>query len=212
MTKAPPPPLFGVWRSRVMAALGSLLNLLILNLVFLIACVPLVTVPIAVNAAWTALDRWRRDGEDRVVVEFVRAIRSSSPFITTLLVGVPILVTAVAVEEVHYFVGGDNLAARVCFGLGLAALVVAVTGLGYVFLLVARKPSVPASVLWSTAIRLAVRNLFVTGPLFVTQLLVAALVAWADPSLVLIGLPVGLFYLMRLTAQLGLHRAQVAVW
>ena len=76
MTKAAEnPPLLGIFRSRVMAALSSLFNLLMLNLVFLVVCLPVVTVPIAVNGAWTALDRWRAGGEDRVAREFLIAIR-----------------------------------------------------------------------------------------------------------------------------------------
>ena len=209
MTKpAGRPPLLGMFRSRIMAALSSLFNLLVLNLAFLVVSLPLVTVPIAVNAAWTALDRWRAGGEDRVVREFLIAIRSSPLLPTTLLVGVPLAVTAVTVEEVHYFIGGDSLGARVCFGLGLAAFVVALTSLGYILLLVARRSPGHASEIWSLSIRLAVRNLVVTGPLFLVEIVVAALLALLDPPLLLIGLPVALFWLMRLTAQFGLRRAE----
>ncbi len=165
MTKAAVnPPLLGIFRSRVMAALGSLFNLLVLNLVFLVVSLPLVTLPLAVNAAWTALDRWRAGGEDRVVREFLLALRSSPVPRTTLLVGVPLAVTALTVEEVHYFIRADGLGARICFGFGLAAFVVALTSLGYILLVVARRFPGDASEIWSLGIRLAVRNLFVTGP------------------------------------------------
>jgi hypothetical protein len=202
------PPLLGIFRSRVMAALSSLFNLLVLNLVFLVVSLPLVTVPIAVNGAWTALDRWRAGGEDRVVREFLIAIRSSPVLRTTLLVGVPLVVTALTVEEVHYFIRGDSLGARICFGFGLAAFVIALTSLGYILLLVARGFQGQPSEIWSLGIRLAVRNLFVTGPLFIVEIGVAALLALLNPSLLLIGLPVALFWMMRLTAQFGLRRAQ----
>jgi hypothetical protein len=114
---------------------------------------------------------------------------------------------AVTVEEVHYFVRGDSLGDRVCFGLGLAAFVIALTSLGYILLLVARGAQGQASEIWSLGIRLAVRNLVVTGPLFLVEMVVAALLALLDPPLLLIGLPVALFWLMRLTAQFGLRRA-----
>jgi hypothetical protein len=208
MTKAAAPPLLGIFRSRVMAALSSLFNLLMLNLVFLVVSLPLVTLPMAVNAAWTALDRWRAGGEDRVVREFLIAIRSSPVLRTTLLVGVPLAVTALTVEEVHYFIRGDSLGARICFGFGLAAFVIALTSLGYILLLVARRFQGQASEIWSLGIRLAVRNLFVTGPLFIVEIVVAALLALLDPPLLLIGLPVALFWTMRLTAQFGLRRAE----
>jgi hypothetical protein len=209
MTKAAEnPPLLGIFRSRVMAALSSLFNLLMLNLVFLVVCLPVVTVPIAVNGAWTALDRWRAGGEDRVAREFLIAIRSGPVLRTTLLVGVPLAVTALTVEEVHYFIRGDSLGARICFGLGLAAFVIALTSVGYILLFVARRFQGQAGEIWSLAIRLAVRNLFVTGPLFLVEIVVAALLALLDPPLLIIGLPVALFWMMRLTAQFGLRRAE----
>jgi hypothetical protein len=190
------------------AALAWIFNLLVLNLALLLASLPVVTVPVATNAAWTALDRWRSGGEDRVVREFVSALRSGQPLRTTLLVGVPLAVTAISVEEVHYFLRGGGLMARACFGLGLAALVVSLTALGYVLLLVARSPSPAPGALWSLCIRLAVRNLFVTGPLFLIEIVGAALLALADPALVLIGLPITLVCVMRATAQYGFRRAE----
>lgn len=193
-----------------MAALAWIFNMLVLNLALLVASLPVVTMPVAAKAAWTALDRWRSGGEDRVVREFVTALRSGQPLRTTVLVGVPLAMAAVSVEEVHYFLRGSDLMARTCFGLGLAALVVTVTALGYVLLLVARSPWPSAGALWSLCIRLAVRNLFVTGPLFVIEIAGAAFLALADPALLLIGLPVALVYAMRATAQYGLHRAEKA--
>ena len=197
----------GIFRSRIMVALGSLFNFLLLNLALLITSLPVVTLPLAVVATWTALDRWRCDGEDRVVREFLRAFRSSSTVTTTLLVGVPLALTAVAAEEVHYFAHGGGVVARVCFGLGLSALSVALSALGYVFLLVARHPSALPSSVWSLCIRLALRNILVTGPPFLIEIVGATLLALLNPALLLIGLPLGLFCLMRLTAQFGVRRA-----
>jgi hypothetical protein len=117
-------------------------------------------------------------------------------------------VTALTVEEVHYFIRGDSLGARICFGLGLAAFVIALTSVGYILLFVARRFQGQAGEIWSLAIRLAVRNLFVTGPLFLVEIVVAALLALLDPPLLIIGLPVALFWMMRLTAQFGLRRAE----
>ena len=76
-------------RPGVMAALASLFNFLALNLVLLIASLPVITLPLAVNAASVALDRWRADGEDRVVREFWVALRSRPPLRTTVALGVP---------------------------------------------------------------------------------------------------------------------------
>jgi hypothetical protein len=194
-------------RPRVTAMLVLIFNLLALNAAFLIVSLPLVTLPIAINAVWTALDRWRADGEDRVVREFFSAVRSSPAARVTLLSGVPLVMTAVALEEVHYFARGGDVVARACFGLGLASLVVALTGIGHVFAFVARHPSAPPGQMWSLCARLAVRNLLFTGPLFLVEVAIAAVMALADPALLVIGLPTVLLYLMRLTANWGLRRA-----
>jgi hypothetical protein len=193
-------------RSRIIAALGALFNFLTLNIVLLVLSAPIVTIPVTAIAAWVALDRWRGDGEDRVLREFFTAFRSTPVLRTTLAVGVPLAVVAAAVEEVHYFAHGNNLDARACFGLGLASLVIALTSLGYVLLLVARQSPRPAAEIWSISISLALRNLFVTGPLFLVELGAATFIALLDPALLVIGLPIVVLALMRRTAQFGVGR------
>ena len=74
------------------------------------------------------------------------------------------------------------------------------------FLLEARYPRLAPAELWSLCARLAVRNLLVTGPLFLAELLGAGLLTLIDTPLLLLGLPAGLLELMRLTALLGLRR------
>jgi hypothetical protein len=199
-----------------MAALASAFNFLVLNLALLIASLPVVTLPIAVNAGSVALDRWRREGEDRVLREFCTALRSRPPLRTTVLVGVPLAATALGMVEIRYFLrrslrGGD-LVAHVGLGLGLAALLITLTALGYVFLLAARGPALPATEFWSLCARLAVRNLLITGPLFLTEIAGATVLTLIDPPLLLLGVPVLLLYLMKLTAQFGLRRAGLKQW
>ena len=193
----------------VLAALGSIFNFLALNLVVLIACLPVLTIPLALVALTIALDRWRGDGEDRVVREFFFALRSRPPLATTLVAGVPLVVAAIGAEEVHYFAHGGEPVDWVCLGFGLAALVLALGALGYVLLLVARRPTVPATEVWALGVGLALRNLFATGPLFVVEIVAATLLGLLDPALLMLGLPVGLLSLMRLTARFGLRRARL---
>jgi hypothetical protein len=192
-------------QGRVMAALGSVFNFLALNLAVLIVSLPVVTVPLAFVAVTVALDRWRADGEDRVVREFFAALRSLPPLPTTVLAGAPLVVAGIGAEEVHYFAHGGEPVDWVCLGFGSAAVFLAVTALGYVLLLAARHPTVPATEVWSLSVRLAVRNLVTTGPLFVVEVLGAALLALLDPPLLLIGLPLAFLCLMRLTARFGLR-------
>ena len=215
--------LAGILGTRIMAALATMFNVLALNLALLIASLPLVTLPVAINAATVALDRWRREGEDSVVREFVIALRSRSPLRTTLLVGVPLVAAATGVAEVHHFIRGGSLTDRVYLGLGFGALLITLTAIGYVVLLTARGPALspaelspaelsPAELspaeLWSLCAGLAIRNLLATGPLFLIEIAGATALTLIDPALLLLGVPLLLLQLMRLTAQFGLRRAE----
>ena len=191
-----------------MAALGTLFNFLALNLALLIVSLPVITVPAAVNAATVALERWRGEGEDRVVREFILALRSRPPLRTTAGVGIPLAAVAVGVAEAHHFARGAGLPDRAGFGFVAGALLITLMALGYVFLLAARDPAAPATDLWSLSVRLAIRNLFVTGPLFLAEIAGVTVLTLIDPALLLLGLPVLLLHLMRLTAQFGLRRTE----
>jgi hypothetical protein len=46
-----------------------------------------------------------------------------------------------------------------------------------------------------------------TGPIFVVEIVGAVLLGLVDPSLLMIGLPLALLSVMRLTARFGLRRA-----
>ena len=201
-------PITGILGTRVMAALATLFNVLALNLALLIASLPIVTLPAAVNAATVALDRWRDDGEDSVVREFIAALRSRPFPRTTAVLGVPLAAVAVGIAEVHHFARGASLTDRAGLGFVAAALLITATALGYVFLLSARDPATPPADLWTLSARLAIRNLFVTGPLFLAEIALVAVPAVVDPALLLLGLPLLLLQLMRLTAQFGLRRSE----
>lgn len=193
---------------RMMAALATMFNFLALNLALLIASLPIVTAPAALNAAMVALDRWRAEGEDSVVREFISALRSRPPLRTTVVAGVPLAAVAVGVVEFRHFARGASLPDRAFLGFAAAALLITLTALGYVFLLAARDPDAPAADLWSLSARLAIRNLLVTGPLFLAEIALVSAAAVLDPALLLLGLPLLLLQLLRLTAQLGLSRAE----
>lgn len=174
-----------------------------------VASLPVLTLPLARDAATVALERWRVEGEDRVVREFVTALRARASLRTVARVGVPILAALVALQEIHFFAGGGNLMDWVCLGSGLAALVIALSSAGYTLLLSARHPLAPVLDLWSSAVKLAVRNVVTTGPLFVLEATAASLLGLLDPALVLIGLPLGSLQLVRTTARLGTRRVPV---
>jgi hypothetical protein len=199
-------PLTDAARGALLRTLRTCFNVLALNLVLVLTCLPVLTVPLAVQAGTVALERWRVAGEDRVVREFLAALRSTSPWRTTLTVGTPLAVAAVAAEEVHFFARGGEALDWISLGFGAAALLVAMTSLGYVLLLGGRRPPLDAVDVWYLSVRLAMANLFVTGPLFVAELVVTALALLLDPALGLIGLPLGLLWSLWATAKLGANR------
>jgi hypothetical protein len=228
---APAAGLSGLLGTQIAAALATMFNFLVLNLVLLIASLPVITLPAAVNAAGVALDRWRGEGEDRVVREFLIALRSGAPLQTTVVVGVPLAVAAAGVAEVRHFARGGGLAGRASLAghggladhaglaghgglaghaglvLSLSALLIILTALGYVFLLAARDTRLSAAESWSLCARLAIRNLPVAGPLMLAEIAGAAVLTAADPALLLLGIPLFALDLMRLTARPGLRRA-----
>jgi hypothetical protein len=199
--------LSGLLGTRLMAALATMFNFLALNLALLIASLPVITLPVAVNAATVALDRWRLEGEDSVVREFIIALRSGSPRRVTIGVGVPLAAAAIGVAEVHHFIRGGTMTDRVLLGLGFGALLITLTAIGYAVLLTARGPALSPAELWSLCAGLAIRNLLLTGPLFLIEIAGATAVTLIDPALLLLGVPLLVLQLMRLTAQLGLRRA-----
>jgi hypothetical protein len=136
---------------------------------------------------------------------------------------VPLAAAVLGVIEVRHFSAGPGAANRLALGFGTVALLVTASALGYVFLLAAREwaeleglegsggaagPAVStAAEFWTGCVRLGISNLLVTGPLFLVEIGGAAVLAWIDPPLLLLGLPLLALQLMRVTADFGLRRA-----
>jgi len=224
----------GILGTRIMAALATLFNFLALNLALLVFSLPVITLPAAVSAATHALERWRRDGEDQVTREFLIGFRARWAR-QTVLVGVPLAAAVLGVIEVRHFAADAGAANRLALGFGTAALLVTASALGYVFLLAARGVEGPegsvalsgaagsmglpgtagaagtagsaAAEFWTGCVRLGISNVLVTGPLFLIEIGGAAVLAWIDPPLLLLGLPLLALQLMRVTANFGLRRA-----
>jgi hypothetical protein len=201
-------PTFGeIFRGRVAAMLRTCFNCLALNLALVLSSVLVITLPAALNAAAVALDRWRVDGEDRAVREFLQTLRASPVARTTLAIGGPLAMIAIALEEVHFFARGGTPVNWVCLGFGAAALLIGIGTTGYVVVLCGRRPSLAVTDLWSLCLRLALHNMLLTGPLFVVEFTGAALLGLLDPALALIGLPLAFLSSVRLTADIGTRRA-----
>lgn len=193
-----------------MAGLTALFNVLALNLAMLVASLPLITAPAAVSAASATLDRWARDGEDRVVRQFFIEFRDRWSVRTMLGVGVPLVAGVLGLAEVRHFARDAAVSGRAGLCVSGCALLVTVAALGYVFQLAADEPGVSPLDLWSRSARLAVRNLAVAGALSAPPVAGLTLLAARDPAVLLFGLPVFLLHALKLIARPGLHRAAAA--
>jgi len=197
----------GIFGTRIMAGLTTLFNVLALNLVMIVAALPLITAPVAVTAASAALDQWRCDGEDRVVRQFIIEFRDRWSLRTTLGAGVPVIAAVLGLAEMHHFAREAMLAGRAGLILGGGALLVTLAALGYIFQLAADEPGMPPVDLWSMSARLAVRNLLVAGPLSAAPIAGVAILAGRDPAVLLLGLPLFLLHALKLVARPGLRRS-----
>lgn len=191
----------------VLSGLRWCFNLLALNLVVVMASLPVVTLPLALNAATVSVSRWRDDREDRAVREFLLTLRARSPWKVTIAIGGPLFGATLALEEVHFFDRGGTPMDWLCLGSGAAALTLTLSSLGYALVLSARRPDLGVLELWLAATRLSVQNALLTGPAVVGVTAVATLAGLADPATCLIGLPVGSLMIIRAISLWGARRA-----
>ena len=196
-----------IFGTRLMAVLTALFNALALNLAMIVASLPLITAPVAVSAASAALDRWRQDGEDRVIRQFISEFRDLWSARTVLGAGVPMMAAVLGLAEVRHFAREATFSGRAGLCLSGGALLIVVTALGYVFQVTADKPGMSPVDRWSLAARLAVRNLAVAGPLSAVPVAGVTLLAARDPALLLLGLPLFLLQALKVIAKPGLRRA-----
>lgn len=192
--------------TRLMAALTALFNALALNLAMIVASLPLITAPTAISAASAALDRWARDGEDRVVRQFIIEFRARWSLRVTLGLGAPVGAVVIGLAEVRHFAGDATLTGRAGLCLGGGALLITVAALGYVIQLINDEPDLPLAELWSLSARLGVRNLPFAGVLLAVPVAGLTILAARDPDVLLLGLPLFLLHALRLVARRGLRR------
>jgi hypothetical protein len=197
----------------VQAALTAVFNVLALNAVIVIACLPILTVPLALQAGTTALGQWRTGSEDRVVVAFARALRRSRVRHTMLSVGVPVLAAAMACDELwfvlratHAHAGSD--AGPVMLGLAAIGVIVAVAASGFALVLNTRRDDLGVTDLWYLSVALAARNVLGVTPLLVGAVAVSAWLVARDPSLALVGVPLGALDVVRRAALRGIRNVE----
>ena len=200
---------------RVTGVLTTVFNCFALNAALVIACLPVVTIPVALRAAVVTLDRWRADGEDRVVREFILTLRASRVRSMTAAIGVPIMGALLGLGEIRFFLSAHTAARWPCVALSADGLMLSLASVGYALVLDARRSDLAPSTIWWASVSLTVRNLIGASPLLVTEIAVFALILLRDASLVVVCVPLGLVALIRHTAgrpvdaAIGLDRDRV---
>jgi len=203
------PVISGILGTRVFAWLTTLFNALALNLVMIVASLPLITAPAAISAASAVIDQWRREGQDQVVRQFIAEFRARWSVRGTLGAGVPLAAVVLGAAEIRFFAPQATLAGRAGLGFGAAALLVTLAALGYVFQFTADQPGLPPVDLWSQSARLAVRNLLIAGPLSAAPIAGLVVLTVRDPFVLLLGLPIFLLHALKLIARTGLRRGAI---
>jgi hypothetical protein len=192
---------------RVMDALATIFNVLLLNVLVLLASIPVVTLPLAVRAGWAAWDRWRDHGEDRVAREFWLALRTAPIAQTFGTIGLPLVGIALATTELHYFLNRRSPMAYICLGLAFTLLFIATGVLTFGALLSSRSGQMPTREVLALAIRLAVGNALATVLPSLAVGTVAAFIVVVDPALLLLGVPIAALALIRRLALIGMRRS-----
>ena len=185
-------------------ALHAVFNVIALNIVWVVASLPLVTIPLATAAAFTAIDSWLSGTDDRVLHSFACRARHR-PVRTSVLCGLPMCMLGIAVLEISYFAPRPLPVDRMCLGIALSFGIAAAAITGYVLLVVA-KIGAPGPVVWKMASALCPSNLLVTGPLLVLQVFGGIILGYADPGLVAVVVPASVMFLVYQTTSFGLRR------
>lgn len=195
----------------VMHALSTVFNLFALNVVLVLTALPLLSLPLALQSAAVVIDRWRTDGEDRMVSGFLRELRAQPKGRRTVILGVPLVCVLLAAIEIRFSAHAGGAAGAVCAGLGAAGLVLTLAGLGYLLMLGVRHPGLTPTNAWYAAIVLVMTNLLGASALLVVSFVAIGLIEYRDPQLSVIGLPLALVVLVRVSAGRGMRHTEQRV-
>jgi hypothetical protein len=195
----------------VMAALNTLFSLFALNVVLVLTALPVVTLPLALRAAAVAIYRWRTDGEDRMVREFLREFRAQPKRRPIVIIGIPLAAAVLALIEIRFSAHAGGAFGAISAGMGVAGLLLTLAGLGYLLMLGVRYPGLTPTNAWYAAIVLVMTNLVGSSVLLVVEFLMIGLLELRDPALTVIGLPLALLALVLISAERGIRHTESRV-
>jgi hypothetical protein len=188
----------------VSAALAAVFNVLALNVVLVVASLAVVTVPLAISAAFEAVYRWRTLGEDRVLRNFMLSFRCR-PVAKSLIAGPAMLIATLGGAESIYFMRYSGFIALVCVFIGITTAAVAVSVVAYLCLFLTTSDA-GYQQLWRAAFIATGRTVMLTTPVFALSACCAVVAGLAAPALAVVAIPVLLLWAWQRIATWGAHR------
>jgi hypothetical protein len=188
----------------VSAALAAVFNVLALNVALVVASLAVVTIPLAVGAAFEAVYRWRTLDDDQVLRNFGLALRRR-PVKKSLVIGPALLVAILGGAESAYFTHYSGFIALVCVLIGITTAAVAVSVTAYLCLFLATSDA-SGQELWRAACVAAGRTVALTTPVLALATAAAVVTGLAVPALAVVAVPVLLLWSWQRTAAWGARR------
>jgi hypothetical protein len=187
----------------VSAALAAVFNVLALNVILVVASLAVVTIPLAISAAFEAVYRWRTLGEDQVLRNFVLSFRCR-PIAKSLTVGPAMLLAMLGATESIYFMRYSGFIALVCVFIGITTSAISVSVVAYLFLFLTTSDAGYRK-LWRAAFIATGRTVVLTTPVFALSTCCAVVAGLAAPALAVVAVPVLLLWAWQRVATWGAH-------
>ncbi|HSZ39593.1 MAG TPA: hypothetical protein VK817_06525 [Trebonia sp.] len=188
----------------VSAVLAAVFNVLALNVVLVVTSLAVVSIPLAVSAAFEAVYRWRTLDDDQVLRNFALALRRR-PVVRSLVTGPAVLVAILGGAESVYFTHYSGFIALVCVLIGITTSAIAVSVAAYLCLFLATTDA-GGRELWRAACVAAGRTVALTTPVFALATACAVVAGLAAPALAVVAVPVLLLWSWQRTAAWGARR------
>lgn len=187
----------------VSAALAAVFNVLALNVILVVASLAVVTIPLAISAAFEAVYRWRTLGEDQVLRNFVLSFRCR-PITKSLTVGPAMLLAMLGATESIYFMRYSGFIALVCVFIGITTSAISVSVVAYLCLFLTTSDAGYRK-LWRAAFIATGRTVVLTTPVFALSACCAVVAGLAAPALAVVAVPVLLLWAWQRVATWGAH-------
>lgn len=177
-----------IWRpdSPAMKKITFLTNLMLLNLVYVVCCVPVITAGAATSALYAVLSAYHKDQTDEVFRPFFAAFRSNFKQSTLLWLPICLVIAIICFDALYLSANTDS-------GLGLLAIPIVLT---VVLTVVVLTYGFPQIAMFENSTKLILRNcfhLFLLNPVKSFFMAMITLVPWIMllflPAVLILTLP-----------------------